>query len=75
MFTFLLILVIYFSGVAVQYVRVHTVHKEWAIRYRNNLRVLDDNILIPMAIYFSWFAFIFMFVKAFLDKRIKKYQE
>jgi amino acid permease len=62
--------IIYFVGVAVQYVRVNTVHRQWKeerIRY-------SDSIYAPpitpyLAIWGSWLAFILMFIKSFLDKR------
>ena len=63
-------IIIYFIGVAVQYVRVNTVYKDWKeerIRYAKK----EYEILVTpyLAIWGSWFAFVLMFIKRFLDNK------
>ena len=63
-------IIIYFIGVAVQYVRVNTVHKDWKeerIRYAKK----EYEILVTpyLAIWGSWVAFALMSVKRFLDNK------
>jgi NADH:ubiquinone oxidoreductase subunit 6 (subunit J) len=63
-------IVIYLLGVAVQYVRVNTVHKEWKKQY---LQECKRNYDVPMfhqlAVIGSWLAFIIMNTKRFLDTK------
>jgi NADH:ubiquinone oxidoreductase subunit 6 (subunit J) len=63
-------IVIYLLGVAVQYVRVNTVHKEWKKQY---LQECKRNYDVPMfhqlAVIGSWATFLIMWVKNFLDTK------
>jgi len=64
-------IIIYFIGVAVQYVRVNTVHKEWK---EERIRIFKQNyepigITLFLAVWGSWFAFVGMTVKRFLDNK------
>jgi hypothetical protein len=63
-------IVIYLLGVAVQYVRVNTVHKEWKKQYAAQCRrEIDVDMLTPLAVMGSWLAFIIMNTKRFLDTK------
>ena len=63
-------IIIYLIGVAVQYVRVNTVHKEWKEKYAAKCkREYDIDLLTPLAIIGSWLAFALMNIKRFLDNK------
>jgi NADH:ubiquinone oxidoreductase subunit 6 (subunit J) len=63
-------IVIYLLGVAVQYVRVNTVHKEWKEKYLEKCRrEYDPAITHHFAIIGSWVAFVIMWIKMFLDRK------
>ena len=66
---FLLFLLFWISGMCVQYVRVHTTHKDWLEQRK---KIGDDmmvHLILPyVAIALSWFAFLAMIIKRFLDK-------
>jgi len=63
-------ILIYLLGVAVQYVRVNTVHKEWKEKYAAQCKCeYDVDMLTPLAVIGSWLAFIIMWSKLFLDRK------
>ena len=63
-------LIIYFIGVAVQYVRVNTVHKEWKEEQIRICKKECEMVVTPyLAIWASWVAFALMFIKRFLDNK------
>lgn len=66
----MIVIIIYLLGVAVQYVRVNTIHREWKEQY---LQECKRNYDLPMfhqlAVIGSWLAFIIMWVKSFLDRK------
>lgn len=62
--------ILYLIGVAVQYVRVNTVHAEWKEQYQAECRhQYDIDIVTPLAVIGSWVAFAIMTSKVFLDKK------
>jgi hypothetical protein len=62
--------ILYLIGVAVQYVRLNTVHAEWKENYQAECRhSYDIDLLTPLAVAGSWFAFAVMTIKVFLDKK------
>ena len=63
-------LIIYFIGVAVQYVRVNTVHKEWKEeRLRICKKECEPAVSVFLSVWGSWVAFALMSVKRFLDNK------
>lgn len=63
-------IVIYLLGIAVQYVRVNTVHKEWKEKYLAQCkRNYDIPMLHHIAVAGSWLAFVIMWIKMFLDRK------
>jgi len=63
-------IIIYLIGVAVQYVRVNTIHKEWKKEYAAKCKYeYDIELLTPLAVIGSWLAFTIMESKRFLDKK------
>jgi hypothetical protein len=70
-------IVIYLLGVAVQYVRVNTVHKEWTPpEWKKQYLYLQEckrNYDVPMfhqlAVIGSWATFLIMWVKSLLDRK------
>jgi hypothetical protein len=67
---FLLFLLFWVSGMCVQYVRIHTTHKDWLEQRRNYADDLMVPLVLPsMAIALSWFAFLAMTIKRFLDTK------
>jgi hypothetical protein len=66
---FLLFLLFWISGMCVQYVRVHTTHKDWLEQRKEIADDIEQPLFLPyMAIALSWFAFLAMTIKRFLDK-------
>jgi hypothetical protein len=63
-------IIIYFIGVAVQYVRVNTVHKEWKEERINFCKKTYDPLVSTyLAVWGSWLAFSIMNIKRFLDNK------
>jgi hypothetical protein len=61
-------IIVYLLGVAVQYVRVNTVHRKWKDEYNLKCkRECDADFLTPMAVIGSWASFVFMESKRILD--------
>ena len=63
-------IIIYLLGVAVQYVRVNTVYKEWKEQRTLYAKKYYEPLITPyLAVWGSWFAFLIMWVKSFLDRK------
>jgi len=63
-------IVIYLLGVAVQYVRVNTVHKEWKKQYLQECkRTYGVPMFHQLAVIGSWATFLIMWVKSLLDRK------